>query len=124
MKRAIFDGQEIGTGETLVAKQVRDGVISNVLICYNQSPPGLELTLSWPGDLPEQRIDFVLVAPNDGCSFMAVFRYRSLGLEMVYSENSNAMLINALVKSKEVLVKEASDQTSRVYKCQLKHCFD
>ena len=124
MNNAIFDGQKIGTGEALLAKEAMDGVIATALICYNQSPPGLELTLSWTGDLPGQKIDFVMVAPNEGYSFLAAFRYTNFGLEMTYSENSNPMMVNALAKSKTALIKEVSNDGNREYQCELKHCFD
>lgn len=124
MNRAMINGQEVGSGEALLSKQVKDGVIASPLISYNESPPRLELTLTWPGHLPEKRIDFVLVAPNDGYSFMAAFRYGTFGLDMACSENSNQKLINDLAETKGVLIKEVAEHDSREYSCPLKHCLD
>lgn len=39
----------------------------------------LRLTLSWPESMPANKIDFVLIATNDGRSFMCLFIHVDLG---------------------------------------------
>jgi len=121
-----MNGLVAGTGEILLAKQASDGVIVNVLLLDNIRPAGLELTLIWPSDMPKQKIDFVLIAPNDGHSYMCLFRYGPFGPELVYSENSNPLLINDLLETNSVVIKEQCEHQvpNREYTCSIKHCSD
>jgi hypothetical protein len=114
----------VGINEIGIMKSKKDGLsVSNRLMDL-ESPAGLETTFQWPVSIPEEKIDFILVATNQGDSFMAAFRYGSLGLEMVYSENSNPDLIKNLMSTKSATIIENSGSTNRSYTCELKHCSD
>lgn len=123
-KAVNSDGVEVTTGEAQTVKSMLDGVTVKTLLIEEKALPELELSFHWPNELPKEKIDFVLVALNDGHAFMNAFRYGTFGLDQVYSENSHDYLVRALANTKTVLIKEFSQSNNRNYECQLKHCND
>lgn len=86
----------------------------------------LRLTLSWPESMPANKVDFVLIATNDGRSFMCLFNYGTSGTDLIYSENCHPRLAQDLKNTMEVEVTELAqtNNENRVYTCRLRHCFD
>jgi len=46
--------------------------------------------------MPANKIDFVLIATNDGRSFMCLFNYGTSGTDLIYSENCHPRLAQDL----------------------------
>ena len=118
----MTDGHIIDINEAEEIKSIMDGVTVSTLLCGNQQPYKLELTLTWPNSLPEDKVDFAIVSYNDGYSFLCLFSYGSFGPTMVYSENCHPCLAKDLKKTKEVMITENSITTNRTYRVVLKHC--
>lgn len=125
MKNARTEqGTVVSTTTAGVIKSMIDGVTVKVHLAGEKSPYKLKLTLNWPDNLPEGRVDFALVAPNQGHSFMCLFAYGSFGPKLIYSENCHTCLAKDLQETKKVEITEIAQGDNRKYECDLKHCFD
>ena len=127
MKTALTGhGTEVTTGEVSIIKAMLDGVTVNTRLNGDNAPFVLELTINWPDSLPTNKIDFALVATNNGHSFMCLFTYGTFGPKLIYSENCHSCLAKDLNHTNEVKITEIAqaNDVKRVYLCELKHCFD
>lgn len=125
-KAKTAHGTIVTTSEAGLKKTMLDGVSVVVHLDCDVSPYRLKLALHWPDRLPTDRIDFALVAPNDGHSFLCLFQHGTFGPKMIYSENCHASLAKELQGTNVVEIAEiATDGAKkRDYTCQLKHCLD
>lgn len=117
-------GTIVSTATAGVIKSMIDGVTVEVHLDGEVPPYKLKLTLNWPDNLPERRVDFALVAPNKGHSFMCLFAHGSFGPKLIYSENCHTCLAKDLQETKKVEITEIAQGVTRKYECDLKHCFD
>jgi hypothetical protein len=123
-KAVNSNGVEVSLGEAETVKSMLDGVTVKTVLIDEKELPELELSFHWPDELPKEKIDFVIVALNDDHAFMNAYRYGTFGLDMVYSENSHTELVQALLNTQVVVIKEFGMNDERYYECQLKHCND
>lgn len=127
MKTALTGhGTEVTTVEASIIKGMLDGVTVNARLNGDKAPFVLQLTLNWPDSLPTNKIDFALIATNNGHSFMCLFTYGAFGPKLIYSENCHFCLAKDLKHTNEVIITEVAqaNDENRAYACELKHCFD
>lgn len=124
MNQVVQQRLNMNTSQGMGNGDLNQKVLCEVYFTNTLSATKFDINLIWPVALPKKKIEFALVAPNEGNSFFALFKTNANGIELVYSEFYNPDMIRKVLNTRIVNINESSPDDQRSYQCELKHCLD